>query len=282
MDGFDGELTVTYDGTECGGGWPVAGLGYHDVEMNASNEVSAVSVNEGYYVEETITVVTLTANGKAGLYVTPNVAVIFTVGIEKGSNVTIELATGENNITTYSDTSGTVDISFTYTDKGSYTPTVTVFNNVSSGNASCMVGVQWPITSSMTLNATNVTLDDSAVTVTVFVDAVDEPEPCDLNITVDFDDGTVTGGVTQIAAEQTTPTAVPAKTHTESHTYNAYGYYTVSVFVRNEVSNITLTILVKVGVDIEGHSIGIVGPECLDPGSSVDVQFNITGIFIVD
>ena len=253
-----------------------ADVGMHTVVITCTNFVSGtVTKTVVYYVEKAITGLAFTANGVASqLYVTTVTDVTIVATVTDGSNITYTYNNGLMDVVqTTDDRSDTRFPAYQYTTSQTnyYVVTLLSQNNVSNASASMTIGAENPIPT-ITFTNTNETDASNKVAFTITPTESSEPEPTNIVFSLKYGDE-----ADNTYTDVDVPfTVVPSSstTHTITHTYN-YGHFDAEIFIRNNVSNITLHTNVMVGLGIQGFNVELVeSNNCFDPGSPV--KFNVS------
>ncbi len=260
----------------------------HRADIFVSNCVSNETFSVTFYVEENITGLTLTANGQGTtLFVSTDTPVTLQATVITGTHGTYYFHNGLNEVSVVNaERTPTSRGVFQYatTETGVYTATVRAVNNITDVTAQMTIVVENPIRPDLTLSYSNVSSSADPVDFTFTLAAVAAPEfgptPTDIVASYDFGEPAGTFAIVDapmtIVREVMTPTtaAVP---HVQQHTYSTDGDYAFTAFIRNNVSNLTLTASVRVGKPVDPFSVAVVNPTgvaCLDPQNAVD--FNVT------
>ena len=251
--------------------------GIHTVVITCSNLVSgSVTTEVVYYVEKTITGLSFTANGEDTLlYVRTATDVTVVATVTDGSHIMYTYNNGIGDVTEVTaDNSDTTFSAYQYTtsEDNYYMVTMEAKNNVSNDSASMIVVAENPLTSDITFTNTNET--DATIPVTFTITPTNSGDPEPTNIVASFkygDEGSDTYTDADVDISLIPSSSTP---HTRTHIYN-YGRYVAEVFIKNNVSNLTLQTNVMVGEAIVNFQMQLVeANNCFDPESPV--QFTVS------
>ena len=253
-------------------------VGMHTIVISCTNFVSGTVTREvEYYVEKTITGLSFSVNSEETLlHVRTETDITVVASVTDGSNVTYTYNNGLTDVIEYSaDTSDTTFSAYQYTTSQPDYYTVTMFaqNNVSNASASMTIGAENPLTSDITFTNINVTDEATAVTFTISPTENSDPQPTSIVASFKYGDEDDLDTYTDVDVPIV---LIPSSNtnHTQMHNYD-YGRYTAEVFIRNNVSNLTLQTHVMVGLGIENFQVQLVeSNNCFDPESPV--QFNVS------
>ena len=253
-------------------------VGMHTVVISCTNFVSGTVTREvEYYVEKTIIGLSFSTNSEETLlHVRTETGITVVASVTDGSNITYTYNNGLTDVIEYSaDKSETTFSAYQYTASQPDYYTVTMFaqNNVSNASASMTVGAENPLTSDIAFTNINVTDENTDVTFTISPTENSDPQPTSIVASFKYGDEDDSDTYTDVDVPIV---LIPSSNtnHIQMHNYD-HGRYTAEVFIRNNVSNLTLQTHVMVGLGIENFQVQLVeSNNCFDPESPV--QFTVS------
>ncbi|XP_055955042.1 uncharacterized protein LOC126809611 [Patella vulgata] len=201
-----------------------------------------------------------------------NMNVEFTFEIPAGDHIiaTIDYGLGESEKEFYyvldAPTTRYINTTKSFTELGFFTVTLTVNNDISSRSWLKSLSVEIPITS-VSVTASNVTSLSQPVVFNVDVNS-GERGPVDVDIEIDFDDGTA-----PVILKHHNTDNTGFSTFQYSYTYSNWGIYDVKVRVFNNITSVFGNIILQAGENITFLD---VTTEAERISTNSDVSFSIT------
>ena len=220
-------------------------IGEYDIKISAVNNVSSAECNTLLKLQEAITGLNLTADNIA---TTIHTDITFTGEVQTGTEV-IWNYTFDDTRTSASNPVGTTGPStnsttIQYSSIGYYVVSLTASNLISSMTVTLPIIIEIPL-SDLTLTVMNVTRPSDTVTFQVSTTATDDPTAVVWDAW--YGDNIIHNGQSA-ALTDSSPVDI-------TYNYAEYGYYDAEILFRNNISMVTMTARIRVGVYIEGFSL---------------------------